>query len=184
MCRASRSVSKIACDRRSMRVADRAEDFRGAVDDRLDQSVEHRLRLVAAAAGLHGAGHEHGEGARLAVAHGDERPFGQDERDVDELRASPYRSCTGRAPSCSARCSRDRGSRTARYRPSPPGRDLDVEMALDEPVFLAGRLDQVDPEGVGRDRLARLENGAVEGLAAGPTRRRPVDHNHAVACPF
>ena len=115
------SLSKIACDRRSMRVPDRAQDFRGAVDDRLEQSVEHGLRLVAAAAGLHGPGHEHVERARLAVAHGDEGPFGQDERDVDELRRFPYRSCTGRAPSCSARCSRDRGSRTARYPPSPPG---------------------------------------------------------------
>ena len=46
-----------------------------------------------------------------------------------------------------------------------PGRDLDAEMGLDEPVLLAGRLDQVDPQGVGRDRLARRQNGAVEGLA-------------------
>ena len=49
-----------------------------------------------------------------------------------------------------------------------PGRDLDAEMALDEPVFLAGRLDEIDPERVGRDRLARRQNGAIEGLALRP----------------
>ena len=42
-----------------MRVAHRPQDLRGAVDDGLDEAVEHRFRLVAAAAGLHGAGHEH-----------------------------------------------------------------------------------------------------------------------------
>ena len=56
-------------------LADRCKNFRRAIDDRLDQTVEHRLRLVPAAAGLHDARHEHGEGARLAVAHRDRAPF-------------------------------------------------------------------------------------------------------------
>ena len=67
-----------------MRLPDIGEDLRRAVDDGLDQAVEHRLRLMAAAAGLDGAGHEHGEGARLVIAHRDERPVGQDERHVEQ----------------------------------------------------------------------------------------------------
>ena len=61
-----------------------------------------------------------------------------------------------------------------------PGRDLDVEMGLDEPVFLAGRLDQIDPQGVVRDRLARRQHVRSRDSPRGPTPRRPVDQDHAM----
>ena len=54
-----RSVSKIVARQVVDPLPDIGEDFRGAVDDRLDQPVEHGFGLMAAAAGLDGAGHEH-----------------------------------------------------------------------------------------------------------------------------
>ncbi len=138
------------------------EHVGGAVDDGLDQPGQDRL------AGQHHPGrprrpvHEHPERLRIVVAHRGELVVAQDEGDAGEHRVvgiDPAQQSPGHVAGAVLDIEEFRGLDVLHLL---PGRDRDAEERLDLVVLLAGRLDQVDPERVRRDRLGRFEQAPLE----------------------
>ena len=157
-------------------VADAAQHLGGAVDDRLDQPVQHRFRLLAAASRLGRAVEEDVEGARLVIAYRHQRLVGEDEGHIRQQRDDGV----GLADDPRGHVARavlgidDLGRLEIVHLLAR--RDRDAQMLLDPLVLLGRRIEQVDPDHVVGKVPVGVELAGAELVAR--VGARAVDRQH------
>ncbi len=134
-------------------VTDAAQHLGGAIDNGLDQPIQHALRLCRAAARLAHPVEEDGEGAGLIIPHRDQRLLGEDEGDIGQLRHIGFGMADhprGHVARLSFGVDQLGGFEVAHFLARGDG---DAKQLLDLRILLGRGVDHVDPDRI-RERIA------------------------------